>query len=174
MSLLPINATAQENALEGATSRLSDVPSPLRDLWNPATCPASLLPWLAWAMSVDEWNPDWTESQKRNVIKASVDVHRHKGTIGAVRRVADSFGFGIAIQEWWQKSPQGTPHTFSLTVSADQIPSGSLETVIESIRKVKPVRSDFTVDYATGYLAQVNTVVIAQPTIYDRFTASLN
>lgn len=174
MSLLPLNATPQENALEGSTSRVSNVPTPLRDLWNANTCPAALLPWLAWALSVDEWNPDWTEAQKRNVIKASVEIHRHKGTFGAVRRVAESFGLGIAIQEWWQKSPQGTPHTFSLIVSADQMPSGSLETVIASIRKVKPVRSDFDVDYVAGYMAQVNTIAIVQPTVFDRFEASLN
>lgn len=174
MSLLPINATPQEVALEQSTARISDVPTPLREVWNPNTCPASLLPWLAWALSVDEWNPTWTDDQKRNIIRSSVEIHRHKGTIGSVRRVAESFGLGLSIQEWWQKSPQGTPHTFSLIVSADQIPSGALATVIESIKRVKPVRSDFDVSYVAGYLAQVNTVVIVQPTVYDRFEASLN
>ena len=53
-SLLPHNASPQERAIEAATARLADVPVPLRDLWNPETCPAELLPWLAWAFGVDE------------------------------------------------------------------------------------------------------------------------
>ena len=48
-SLLPRNATGAERAIEGATARVGAVPTPFRDLWNPDTCPAALLPWLAWA-----------------------------------------------------------------------------------------------------------------------------
>ncbi|MFZ0615421.1 MAG: phage tail protein I [Chthoniobacterales bacterium] len=173
-NLLPINATAQEKATSYATARLSDIPVPLRSLWNPDTCPVSLLPWLAWGLSVDEWNPDWTEPQKRSVIRESVSVHRLKGTIGAVRRIVDSFGLGIVIREWWQKSPAGTPHTFTLSISVDQIPTGARDSIINSVRKAKPIRSDFDLDYQTGYLAQVNNIILGQNTIYDRFQASLN
>lgn len=173
MSLLPPNATPQERALEDAADRVSDVPVPLRDLWNPATCPEALLPWVAWGLSVDEWNPDWTAAQKRNVIASSVEVHRRKGTIGAVRRVINSFGLGFAIREWFQKSPAGTPHTFTLLISLDLIPAGVQESIIAAIRKVKPVRSDFDVQYIAGYLCQTNIIGIGNATIYDRFTASL-
>lgn len=173
-TLLPHNSTPQEQAIDGASSRVSSIPVPLRSLWNPDTCPVSLLPWLAWGLSVDEWNPDWTEPQKRSVIRESVSVHRLKGTIGAVRRIVDSFGLGIVIREWWQKSPAGTPHTFTLSISVDQIPTGALDSIINSVRKAKPIRSDFDLDYQTGYLAQVNNIILGQNTIYDRFQASLN
>lgn len=172
-ALLPPNATPQEQSVAETTARISDIPVPLRSLWNPETCPAALLPWLAWGLSVDEWNPAWTEVQKRSVIRSSVDVHRRKGTIGAVRRIVDSFGLGIVIREWWQKSPKGTPHTFTLSISLDQIPSGSRESIIAAIRRVKPVRSDFDLDYQTGYVAGINAVPYGQATIYDRFQASL-
>lgn len=171
--ILPPNTTQQEQALEATTARISDIPVPIRSLWNPEACPTALLPWLAWAMSVDEWNPDWTEAQKRAVIRASVEIHRHKGTIGAVRRVVDAFGLGIIIREWWQKSPKGTPHTFTLSISLDQIPTGARESIIDAIRRVKPTRSDFDLDYQTGYVAGVNAVPYGKATIYDRFQASL-
>lgn len=96
-SLLPVNATSQERAIEASTARLSDVPVPVRDVWNPDTCPSAVLPWLAWQYSVDQWDATWSDDQKRGVIKASVSVHRHKGTIGAVRSVFTALGFGDVI-----------------------------------------------------------------------------
>jgi phage tail P2-like protein len=34
-------------------------------LWNPQTCPLAALPWLAWTLSIDKWDTDWTEERKR-------------------------------------------------------------------------------------------------------------
>lgn len=102
--------------MEGATARLSDVPVPVRDVWNPDTCPAALLPWLAFAFSVDSWNADWTEAQKRQVIRDSVFVHRHKGTRGAVRRALASLGLQAEVIEWFNETPAGDPYTFKVGV----------------------------------------------------------
>lgn len=35
--------------------KLKKTPVSIRELWNPDTCPANLLPWLAWSFSVDRW-----------------------------------------------------------------------------------------------------------------------
>ncbi|MCD9124037.1 phage tail protein I, partial [Cupriavidus sp. UGS-1] len=49
-SLLPPNATPLErNLATVGAEAIAGVPVPLRDLWNPATCPPALLPFLAWA-----------------------------------------------------------------------------------------------------------------------------
>lgn len=99
-TLLPPNATKAERALEGATSRISDVPLRIRESWDPDTCPVALLPWLAWAFSVDEWDPDWPEDVKRAVIRTSYDQHRKKGTVASVRRSLRTIGYGeIVIDE---------------------------------------------------------------------------
>lgn len=95
-TLLPNNATPQERALDLTTARVGDVGAPLRQLWDPETCPADLLPWLAWALSVDEWEPEWPEDRKRNVIAASVQVHRKKGTRAAVVQAVAAAGYGDA------------------------------------------------------------------------------
>ena len=109
-SLLPPGKTPLEIALEGATApRVS--PDAIRDLWNPHRCPANLLPWLAWAVSVDYWDTDWPEQQKRDVVAASIEVHRHKGTVSAMRRVVQALGFDFSIVEWWETTPTGTPGT---------------------------------------------------------------
>lgn len=93
-TLLPPNASAQEYALEGATARLGEVPAPLRDVWNPDTCPASMLPWLAWAFGVDEWDSGWSDEAKRNTIRDAVMIQRRKGTVWSIKRAIAGAGFG--------------------------------------------------------------------------------
>lgn len=46
-SLLPPGSTPLERRLAQTCSGISDLQVPLRDLWNPATCPVSFLPYLA-------------------------------------------------------------------------------------------------------------------------------
>jgi len=101
-SLLPPNASPLELAMEQALARLSDVPVPLTVLWNPDACPVELLPMLAWSLSVDWWDDEWTEQQKRSVIKASIAVHRKKGTPWAVEYGLSVLGFPATVSEWFQ------------------------------------------------------------------------
>lgn len=115
-NLLPPSATNLERAAAQACADLVDIDIPLRDLWRPDTCPAALLPILAWARSVDRWDVAWPEATKRAVIKASWYVHAHKGTIGALRRAVEPLGYLIEVVEWWQETPEGTPGTFRLRV----------------------------------------------------------
>lgn len=113
-SLLPLNSTQLERAMEAAFFEKTIVP--LRDLYNPDTCPVHLLPHLAWAWSVDRWDYRWSEATKRAAIKASFYIHKHKGTIGALRRVVEPLGYLIEIVEWFQTVPEGVPGTFALKV----------------------------------------------------------
>lgn len=87
--LLPANAGEfeQAHALVAAW-RLPDVfalVKVLRTLWDPLTCPASELPILAWAWSVDYWRPEWTEARKRRVIAEARLYHSRKTTVAGAR-----------------------------------------------------------------------------------------
>ena len=121
-SLLPPNATPPERALEAATSRIGNVPVTIADLWNPERCPPPFLPWLAWALSVDEWQSDWDDATKRLVIAESIAIHLRKGSVASVKRILELVGFpAAALIEWWQTPPPGyegvhssEPHTFSI------------------------------------------------------------
>lgn len=95
VSLLPLNATAPERALESATARVGAVPNPLRTLWDPWTCPAETLPWLAWALSVDTWDNAWPEETKRAVVAGSLSWHRKKGTPWAIKQALANIGYPI-------------------------------------------------------------------------------
>ncbi|MDU7390249.1 phage tail protein I [Atlantibacter hermannii] len=113
-SLLPTGSSALERRLAEACGDISTVPVPLRELWNPDTCPEHLLPWLAWSFSVDRWDEAWPVAVKRQVVRDAYFIHRQKGTIAAVRRVVEPFGFLIRVIEWWQSGE--TPGTFRLDI----------------------------------------------------------
>ena len=90
-TVLPANASALEVAIDKLTHSRFDYVSVPRNLWSAQLCPLDLLPYLAWALSVDEWDESWSEDRKRKVVAASVFVHRHKGTRAAVERAAGSW-----------------------------------------------------------------------------------
>jgi phage tail P2-like protein len=145
-TLLPNNATAQETALEQSTARLSDVPVPIGDLWNPQTCPAAVLPWLAWAFSVDAWSPAWSLAQKLGAIAASLEVHRRKGTRGAVNSALAGIGYSATVTEWWEQAPVAAPYTFAARVTVEQEPLPTLAiylSIVDVIESVKNARSHF-------------------------------
>lgn len=110
--LLPRTSTKHEKALEQASARVNDVPVQIGDLWSAERCPEHLLPWLAHALSVDEWDSTWPEAIKRRVIAQSIPTHRIKGTAGAVKSALAALNAHIELEEWWQHG--GVPHTAKL------------------------------------------------------------
>lgn len=163
-SLLPQNATPQEVAMAETVARISDVPVPLRDLWNPDTCQAELLPWLAWAFSVDEWSASWSIEQQRAAVKKSYSIHRHKGTIGAVIEALNALGLGAQVQEWFNQIPAGDPYTYRLKLEVGQqgVQLEDLNRIIGVVESSKNLRShldslDMTVaSDASVYVAAVS------------------
>lgn len=117
-SLLPPSSTDTEIRLAEARSGLSTLNVPLRDIWNPHTCHVSLLPYLAWSRSVDRWDENWTEAVKRQVVIDAFYIHRRKGTISAIRRVVEPFGFLIRVVEWWNNNE--APGTFRLDIGVQE------------------------------------------------------
>ena len=102
-SLLPPNATSLERGLETVTAEsVARTEFDHRRLWNPDKCPEDLLAWLAWGFSVDDWSSDWPESKKRSVINTAIEVHRRKGTKGAIRRQLEAVDRPVEIVEWFE------------------------------------------------------------------------
>lgn len=136
-TLLPASASPLEKRLAVTGSAIVNVPTPIRTIWQPATCPAPFLPYLAWAVSVDRWDPNWPESVKRKVIHESFFLHKHKGTIASLRKAVEPFGYLIKITEWWESGK--TPGTFELEVGV--LDSGiTEETYLELTRMISDTR----------------------------------
>lgn len=144
--LLPPSSTPLERALADTVAKVSTLPTPARDLWNPDTCPVELLPWLAWAFSLDDWDVTWTESQQRAAVKASYSVHRYKGTIGSVKDALQALGLGVQVQEWFNQIPAGDPYTYKLLLEVNQygVSLAQLETIQAVVENAKNLRSHMT------------------------------
>ncbi|EPN6604634.1 phage tail protein I [Providencia rettgeri] len=112
--LLPVGSSPLELAAAESLAQIERVPIPIRELWNPDKCPVHLLPYLAWAFSVDRWDKNWSEKAKRDAVKAAMFIHKHKGTIGALRRVVEPLGYLIRVIEWWKTNE--TAGTFRLDI----------------------------------------------------------
>lgn len=161
-SLLPPNSSDAEHALEDSLRMDVDL-SAVGTLWNPATCPAAVLPFLAWGLAIARWDSTWTEAEKRAAIAEAIPFHKRKGTRAAVMEVLNRFHPLLELVEGWETDPRGTPHSFEVRASAALIPADFLtaETATSIIRDVaaaKPVRSHFNfVQYveaqATSYLS---------------------
>ncbi|MGR3199460.1 MAG: phage tail protein I [Paracoccus sp. (in: a-proteobacteria)] len=94
--LLPANATRLERAVSLAGDRARLIETPSDRMWDPERMPVELLPWLAWALSVDDWDPAWSEDRKRELIAGSIALHRIKGTRRSVETALEMQGYGTA------------------------------------------------------------------------------
>ncbi|MCS4503910.1 phage tail protein I [Arhodomonas aquaeolei] len=118
-SLLPPNRSRLERDLEAVTERSTAVEAPYNELWDPWACPIAALPWLAWALGVQEWSSSWPEGRKRSVVAAAMGVRRRAGTAAAVREAVESLDIeGIEYSEWHEYG--GDPGTYRLTATLEE------------------------------------------------------
>lgn len=144
--LLPPNATLLEQALVESGARITDIPVPIRALWDPATCPAALLPWLAWGVSIDFWDTTWSEQVKRDEIAGAIAAQRRKGTRASLRAVLDRFDPLIEIVEWFEDRGNLDPHTFRLELpllsdGGREFTEEVIAELLRDISVVKPLRA---------------------------------
>ncbi|PBB02600.1 phage tail protein I, partial [Klebsiella pneumoniae] len=138
-SLMANGSSLLEQRAAAACASISDLSVPLRDLWNPWKCPVKFLPYLAWAFSVDRWEETWSETEKRQAVSDAFWIHQRKGTVAAVRRVIETLGYSMTLQEWWKVAdPAGT---FRLEIDLNDI--GIAEPMIKELERIigdaKPV-----------------------------------
>jgi phage tail P2-like protein len=176
-SLLPPNTTPLERAMEGADARVLSMRMGHADIKNPSRCPAPLLPWLAWELSLDTWDSAWPEHIKRQRIASAINIQRHKGTAGSVRDVIESFGGTVVIREWWEQEPRGNPHTFELLLILSGRPgidpsAKYVEDVIAEVNRTKPVRSHFTFTQGAEFEERLGVIAAFRPAVYRRMNIS--
>lgn len=164
MTLLPPNATAFERALDAVEAdRLGALPVPIGDVWSPERCPAQLLPWLAWGVSIDIWDTAWPEQVKREAIASAIDDQRRKGTKLAVRRALDRIDPLIGVTEWFEDPANLEPFTFRLDLpdrntSAIDYDSDTIDRLLTDIAAVKPLRAHVIASYRIYAQAQMGVV----------------
>jgi phage tail P2-like protein len=170
VTLLPPNATSAERAVDAALARLSDVPVVIRELWNADTCPEPLLPYLAWALSVDVWDAAWPIARKRSAIRSAWSLHRLKGTRKAVSDAVASVGGAVVLREWFEQSPEGVPGTFQAVVAGGgaTVTAEYQNQLIAAIERAKPASRHFTVGTGIDMAGAIGMAGVLRAWLFTR------
>lgn len=179
--LLPPNSTRLERALVDAiTPSIEAIPVDYHTLWNPAACPIQLLPWLAWAWSIDSWDPEWSEEEKRAAVAGAIAAQRRKGTRGAVEDVLASFDHLLELVEWFEATPNLDPYIFEVRlplVDEDGVAGGArtsaatARAIIREVAKAKPARAHFALVQQLELARSTVPIGAALPAGYVRVEA---
>ncbi|OHU87818.1 MULTISPECIES: phage tail protein I [Pseudoalteromonas] len=175
-SALQSDIQSVSNALFAPVNTGADV---VATLWSPETCPEPLLPWLAWSQGVEQWDEQWSDNTKRQVISQSYEQHKYLGTRFAITKGLQPFGFQTKIYEWFEKQPQAEPGTFSIDVSVTD--KGIDNKVIEQIyttivqTKRKSVQFDLSVsllgETELGFASAATSGITA--TVYPYYASEI-
>lgn len=132
--LAPPNSPSMERELARLSAALDEIdPSIIETIWDAWRCPASLLPWLAWAMSVDVWDEDWSEIVKRQAIADSPFYHRIKGTVRSVEKALDLALRPYELTEWFDYLPPRRRGTATIFVET------TLDDIPRILRSIRPL-----------------------------------
>ena len=84
-----------------------------------------------------------TGAKKLNALRLNnrFFIHKHKGTIAAVKRVVEPIGYLVELKEWFNQKPQAKAGTFSLTVEVTEtgLSEQTYNELVRLINDVKPV-----------------------------------
>ena len=168
-SLLPPNATELELAMEQITADLLlGIDFDCRTLWNPWTCPVHLLPYLASALGMDDWDDNWPEHIKRDGVATAIEVQSTKGTIYSIKKATASFGVTTTVREYRDNPATMAPCSYTITAT------GGTAAIQASMEKAvfKAVRASdsFTLVNGTTGGASLNMIGIGRCITLQRFS----
>ena len=110
--------------------------------------PSDVLDHLAMQWDAEVWRDSWPINVKRSVLKSLIPSKQKLGTMSSITAGLASLGSAVTVEEWFDKTPQGAPHTFSVILDQSQI-EGTVDTELEqdirsTINQRKPVRSQYS------------------------------
>jgi phage tail P2-like protein len=152
--LVPSNHRPIEHALAQVLEPLSAIdPAGINVVWDAWRCPSPLLPFLAWALSVDLWDDGWDEVTQRAAIAASPEYHRRKGTSASVDAALATLGRGAYTIDWHATTPEGRRGTFAVRIPLlDQDTAQDMAEMLTRARRVvslaKPKSRAFAVAFS--------------------------
>lgn len=127
---------------------------------------------LAYSWDASVWRDSWPIDLKRSIVKQVIQEKRKKGTRKAVEEAVKALGSAATIEEWWEKTPHGAPHTFTIYASLARL-DGTLESemqedLIALINDAKPVRSHFDFVVVKNLLGHIGWHGSIRPVAYAR------
>lgn len=173
----------------GISPEASDVFQRIASLGGYVPLEESLLDLLAWQFHVDEYDIAKNYGEKLAMVRASIQIHRKKGTKWAVKRAVEA-AFAdteLKIKEWFEEDYQGakSPYHFKaeLLVLGEALLADHILRAMRIIESTKSLRSHcdgITVTIGTqgtmkyGFcVATANTINI-QPELVTDLAAEIN
>ena len=101
--------------------------------------PEEVLDTLGWQFHIEGYDQAQTIQEKRNLIKHAIELHRHKGTPYAIKKVFQALGLEATLQEWFDYN--GDPYKFKMLVKSVIQDEETYRKLIELINEYKNVRS---------------------------------
>ncbi len=147
-SLIP---SFEDTKLHSADKVASDVLDTLQSeikafetMANPDICDEKYLPFLAYTFGVDFWDENLSAENKRALIKQSLALHKHKGTIWAIEQVLFALDVKAVISEWFKYG--GEPYYFKIKIDIQQ-QFPNINQLANLVDKYKNVRSKYEIDF---------------------------
>lgn len=128
---------------------------------------------MAVQFDIATWRSDWPEETKRKILLSNYRLKRMMGSVAAVKMALASMGVTLKLTEWWQTSPKGTPHTFTVTAVASGSGSGSLnkdeqQDLISMLDESKPFRSHYKLAIVSALRANMTASANFRHVVYGR------
>jgi phage tail protein I len=100
----------------------------------------SVIDHLAYQLHVDDYDSGLPIATKRELVKNSIDIHRHKGTPYAVEKAVQTVYSDSKIAEWFEYG--GNPYYFKVTlITAPLTGEADITKLVRAINTAKNVRS---------------------------------
>ena len=107
---------------------------------NIDTLPENIIDLLAWQYHVDFYDYSLPIDKKRQLVKTSFEVHRHKGTPYAVKTVVSAIISDAKVSEWFEYG--GRPYYFKVTGIESPMPDDTIiNSLVRAIYTAKNERS---------------------------------
>jgi len=159
LSLLPVNSSALEAALDLGFARLLErIDPPFPELMNPAATPLAFLPYLAADRGVAEWSAQAPETEKRLTVQLAWPTARQAGTRKALENAAKGLQLRPEVRAWYEQTPPGPPYSFSVRAFTDQPYSEAIDARLD--RRLADAKSERdTVTVSVGMSAYGRHVI---------------
>ena len=170
--IAPEAASAVERGMdETSAARVTTLPHTLpQTAWDAERIPPEWLPPLAWAVSVDLWDADWSAELQRAAIAGAREQHRLKGTPAGLKRALDHIGAAYEIIE----RPGGARFRVSVRVlNLDSIALSSLARLTATINRMKRASVHVAIEAEAGASLDISFAMGAGAAAYVAMPARL-
>ena len=170
--IAPPTASPVERGLDEMSSRrVAALPAALPETaWDASRVPVAWLPALAWALSVDLWDPGWSAELQRAAIADAYAQHRLKGTPAGLKRALDHIGAVYNLVE----RPGDKAFTVSVEVlNLDAITLPSEAQMLALLGRVKRASVHLSVSAVSGTKVEIAIGIAAAAAAIAPATARL-